>query len=119
MTSGKIFNLSAAEFVRVNNFGSFFVRQSPTIDTDSRHVIEVVAVLNHRKRFRVQNVHSAKLIGDDGKFFVHAVAQEKFFRATNVRAIFFVETAQKTSEHAISRNHQFLSTVNNAFDGQR
>ncbi len=35
-----------------------------------------------------------------------------------MRAIFFVQAAEKTSEDAVSRNHQLLPPVNNAFDGQ-
>ena len=64
-------------------------------------------------------MHSAKLVSNDGEKFVHPVAQIKAVRPANVRAIFFVQTAKKTSEHTIRRNHQFLPPVNNAFDRQR
>ena len=117
MPAREIFNLVAAEFVSVNNLRGLVDGQISAIDAEPSHAVKIVAVLNHRERLGVENVHSAKLVGGDGKKFVLSVAQKKFFRPADVRTTFFVERTEKTSEDAISRNHQLLSAVNDTFDG--
>ena len=118
MSASIIFNFVATEFVSVNNFFSLVQCQSPTINANSCHAVKIRAVFNHGKSFGVEDMHTTKLVGDDGEKFIFPVAEKKFFSPANMRAIFFVQAADKTSEYAISRNHQLLPTVNNAFNRQ-
>ena len=93
MPAREIFNLVAAEFVSTNNLRGLLQSQSSTIDAKSCHAVKIRAVINHGKSFCVKDMHSTKLVSDDGEEFIFSVAQEKIFRPANVRAIFFVQVA--------------------------
>ena len=116
MAAREIFNLVAAEFVGANNPSSLVDGQISAVDSQARHAVKIRAVFDHRERLGVEDVHAAKLVGDDGEELTHPVAQEKFFRPTNSRAI--VDIAEKTAEDAIRRDHQLLPPVDDTFDGQ-